>query len=245
MQTFGDVIEHLHSEVLRDFADPPLWSTAALCEFVAQAHDQFAEDTLCIRDATSAAARVTLRTGVEFYPLSESVLAVMSARVDGVEHGLVRAAGPAIDGYVPSPEVVQWLERVNYGAPKDGQPLVFATDYSVSGAGAVALRVWPRPSAEFDGRKVLLRVIRLPAVQCSLDTLEVVPEIPRQSRMALVHGAAMFAYGSQDADGEDGAREAKYRALFNADIERAKVRVARAAFQPVPWGFNHSGFTCS
>lgn len=244
MITFGDALDFLRDETLRDSSDGQLWTDASLCEFIAQAHDEFAERTQYIRDSSSPAATFDLIAGEDTYVLDDVVLSVISAKVAGANNGLIRAGSPALDGYVPPPDTIAWLEQINYGTAADGTPLVFTSDDAVVGAGGAAtIRVWPTPAAADDGVAVNMRIVRLPSVTCSLDTLEEAIECPRQYRMALIHGAAARAYQSQDADGADPERETKHKNAFEDYVARAKSGIRRKTFQPLAWGFGRGGFS--
>jgi hypothetical protein len=245
METFGDVLDHLRQEILRDTETPYLWSDESLCEFIAQANDEFAEAVQHIRDSTSIATEVALEAGIDTYTLNAVVLAVMSAKIVGNDTDLIRAGSPALNGFVPSPETVQWLEQINYGTAKDGTPLVFTTDDSVESGGAATIRFWPVPALEDAGKVVKLRLIRLPLVPCAMDTLDTRPEMQRQYVPALCHGAAARAYNSQDADGGDVSRADKQAKIFEAYIKRASTGMRRKLFQPASWGFGRGGFTHS
>lgn len=244
MRVFSDILDFLRRDILRDTDDPLLWSDDTLCECISQAHDIFAERTLCIRDSSSIAASIQLIAGVDKYQLHPAVLSVLSAKVEGMNNSLVRAAASAFDGYVPPPDTVQWLETINYGTAQDGTPQAYSTDDAVDGAeGAMTIRVWPVPAAADDLKTVSLRVTRLPLIQCSMDTLEERPECPRQSMMGLAHGAAAIAYGLHDSDGNDDPRAEKQRALFDKFIEDAKRATRHRLFAPLSWGFGRGGFT--
>lgn len=246
MRVFGDVLDFLRKSILRDVSAPYLWTNETLCECLAQAHDTFAERTLCIRDSSSIAARFILEAGVDVYTMHPAVISVLSGKVDGENSPLVRANASAFDGYVPPPDTVMWLESVNYGTVQDGTPKAYSTDDSVAGeGGATTIRVWPIPAAADAGKEVKLRVTRLPLVQCSMDTLEEIPECPRQSLMGLAHGAAAIAYGLQDSDGNDATRVTLQREMFNMAIEDAKRAARHKMFAPLSWGFGRGGFSHS
>jgi len=242
---FSEVLDHLRKEILRDAVTPYLWSDESLCEFIAQANDEFAERVQHIRDSTSIATSFELEAGVDTYILNAVVLSVMSAKIEGNDTDLIRAGSPALNGFVPSPETVQWLEQINYGTAKDGTPLVYTTDDSVDAGGTPTIRVWPVPAAEDEGKVVKMRVIRLPLTPCSMDTLDARPEMQRQYIPALCHGAAARAYTSQDADGGDSTRADKQQKMFEAYITRASTGLRRKMFQPASWGFGRGGFTHS
>lgn len=245
MDTYGDVLDHLRREVLRDTQQPYLWSDEVLCEFIAQAEDEFAERVQHIRDSSSIAASFELEEGVELYTLNSTVLSVMTARVEGAATSLVRATSSAIDGYAPPPDTIAWLESINYGVERDGTPLAFTTDDSLDSGNALVLRVWPTPAAADAGKQVKMRVIRLPLVPCSLDVLDARPEVPRQFIPALCHGAAARAYTLQDADGNDPVRGSTQQALFESYLKRANTTIRRKLFQPLAWGFGRGGFSHS
>ena len=246
MRVFGDLLSFVRYSILRDVSVPPLWPDEELCECIAQAHDEFAERTLMLRDSSSFAASFELETGVDQYTLHPAVQAVLSAKIDGEPQGLIRASASALDGYVPPPDVVAWLEQINYGTAQDGTPLAFTTDDSTDGMGqAVVVRVYPTPAAADNGKTVKLRVARLPLVQCGLDTLDTPVECNRQFLMGLCHGAAAIAYDMNDADGNDPDKANKQRAKFEEYIARGKATVRRKMFSPLSWGFGRGGFTHS
>lgn len=246
MRVFGDILDFLRKDILRDTDEPLLWSDETLCECIARAHDEFAERTLTLRDSSSIAASFQLEAGVDLYPLHPTILSVMSAKVEGSPNNLVRAGALALDGYVPPPDTIAWLETINYGTAQDGTPIVFTTDHSVDGAAtAPTIRVWPVPAAADDLKTVNLRVTRLPLVQCSTDTLEERPECPRQFLMALAHGAAAIAYNLHDSDGNDDPRADKQRATFERYLKDAERGVRRKLFAPLAWGFGRAGFSHS
>lgn len=246
MRTFGDLVRFTRDSILRDTSDPFLWSDETLCECIATAHDEFAERTLSIRDSSSPITEVELIDGVSLYSLDPVVLAVISGRVAGATADLVRASAAAIDGYVPPPDVVSWLEQINYGASQTGTPMAFTTDDSVEGTGqAAVVRVWPTPAAADNGVLVRLRVARLPIVVCSLDTLDKPVECSRQFLMGLCHGAAAIAYTMNDVDGNDQTRADGQRKLFDGYIARAAAAARRKMFAPTSWGFGRGGFSHS
>jgi hypothetical protein len=246
MRVFGDLLSFTRRDILRDTEQPYLWSDEALCECIAQAHDEFAERTLTIRDSSSIAAVFSLEEGVDLYPLHATVQAVLSAKVDGELQGLIRASASSLDGYVPPPDVITWLERINNGTAQDGTPLAFTTDDSVEGEDqSMVIRVYPTPAAADAGREVKMRVARLPLVQCSTDTLDETVECNRQFLMGLCHGAAAIAYSMNDADGNDPTKAEKQRAKFEEYVARAKATARRKLFTPLSWGFGRGGFTHS
>ncbi|MGH9895770.1 MAG: hypothetical protein ACREA0_28055, partial [bacterium] len=83
MNTTG-LLDELRSNMLRD-ADSAdaLWTDDALIRYLNQAYEEFAEETLTLRDKTTAAVtQITLATGVTDYALHAAVLTVYSARYD-------------------------------------------------------------------------------------------------------------------------------------------------------------------
>lgn len=246
MRVFGDILSFMRTSILRDVEDPQLWTDETLCECIARAHDEFAERTLILRDSSSIAASFPLRAGVEVYTLHPTVLGVLSAKVDGQPHNLIRAGSIAIDGYVPPPDTIAWLESINYGASQPGTPNVFTTDFSTVGdAAAGTVRVWPTPTEADEGVRVRMRVVRLPLVQCAIDTLEGTPECPRQFLMGLAHGGASIAYSLYGAEGTEDKRAEGQRAIFDRYIKDAERSTRRKLFAPLAWGFGRAGFTHS
>jgi hypothetical protein len=71
--------------------DDRLWSNATLVRYINEAQRRFAKRSLIIRDAsTPAVVEVTLQDGVDTYALHESILSVISAKIDGKAVDLVR-----------------------------------------------------------------------------------------------------------------------------------------------------------
>lgn len=246
MRVFGDVLSFLRNDILRDRETPFLWSDTALCECIAQAHDEYAERTRCIRDSSSYVTRVALEEGVSQYVLNPAVISVLSAQVDGQPVGMVRAGIREITGEEAPMEALDWVEAVNAAVPADGLPRVFRVDEGVDGGEhSPILHVHPAPSAAYDTVEVLLRVVRLPLTQCAVDTLEDIVDAPRQALMSIANGAAAYAYSMQDSDGGDSSRAEQQRKLFEAAVARGAASTRSRLFQPMKWGFGRGGFSHS
>lgn len=242
MRVFGDLLSFLRNDVLRDNTEPYLWSDEALCACIAQAHDEYAELTQSIRDSSSEAASFLLESGVDRYVLHPAVLAVLSARVDGEPSDLVRGGSPALNGYIPPPDTVAWLESVAQGTLAPGMPRVYVTDDSVDDSDqTMTIRVSPTPSDAEDGKLVRLRIARLPLVQCAVDTLAEVPDLPRNGFIPIAHGAAAYAYMTNDNDAGYATRAESHRAIFDRFIGQGRAKARRKLFAPLSWGFGRGG----
>ena len=232
----GELLDTLREDVLKDTSVPPLWSDRRLVQLLHEAYMEFAEATLIIRDSTTESAQITLEPGVSQYPLGEEVLSVMSARVEGETGNLKRFGDSELNAEDSPGDTLAWLENINAAYIQAGAPRAFTTDDSLH-----TFTVFPTPSTEENGKVIRMRVARLPRVELTINDLTIVPELPRNVVLGLVHGAAAIAYTDQDADGGDAGKAALQRELFNGYIARGKAYMRRLMFQPVKWGFGQSG----
>lgn len=238
-----ELLDTLREDVLRDTSVPPLWSDRRLVQCLNEAYLEFAELTYIIRDSSSDVARIALEEGVTQYPLSESVVSVLSARYQDDARNLLRGGENELHGApMVSSDAQSWLTAINSGngVLPGGPPRMFTSDDSNN-----TITFSPAPTAAEAGKQVFLRVARLPTDLLDEDDLSRAVELPRQFVLALVYGAAAIAYGDQDADGNDPERAQRNRARFMEYVDRCKAHVRRQMFQPITFGFGPGGFAHS
>ena len=224
----GDLLDELSTNVLRDMSDivagpeDSLFSTSSLIRYLNEGYNKFSRDTMCIVDMTTpSVCQTTLQTGISVYPLHVSVLAVISAEVDGTILSAVRTghAHQAERVYGALSNVLQW----------------FSTDEDTN-----TLKVFPAPSAELAGKTLRLRVHRKPLVMFDESNLATIPEIPEEYHHALVDWAAYRALTNYDADAENQPRAERHREAYKSQVAECRRDLHRRRF--VPMGFRGAGY---
>lgn len=251
--TLGDLLIELRSNILHDRSDQIagasdyLWSDATLVNYINEAQRRFARKSLILRDGvTPEVTQVTLKSGVIEYQLHESVLAVLSAHLDGDTADLARAGHSALDTYrVPD---AYFFDPAQLASLPPGKPVAYATDeyLGFDDAGSVSvpmLRLYPAPDAAHAGVVARLRVVRLPIDRLDLDHLTRVPEIPEDHHLEMLDWAAYLALRIVDQDGGMPARAAEFRASFEEHVAAARKAVLRKLFTPMPWGFGRNAWS--
>lgn len=247
----GELLDELRVNILNDRSDRVsgssdyLWTDATLTRYINEAQRRFARKGLVIRDAkTPEVCEITLATGVTEYTLHPSVLAVISAKVTGDVVDLRRGGHAAFDTY-QLPDTYFFDINQLATLPPD-KPIAFSTDETLdeddSGSfSAVTLRVYPAPSATYNGTKIKLRVVRLPLTALSAN--KQVPEIPEDHHLEMLDWAAYLALRIVDHDAGNPARAHEFRKMFEDHVMAARNSAMRKMFAPAGWGFGRNGFS--
>lgn len=248
----SELLLELRENILHDRSDRAagdsdlMWSTETLVRYINEAQRRFARQGLVIRDGTTAAVtQVALQTGVEFYPLHESILAVISARLEGDATDLTRSGHANLDTQV-APDELFYSPSTSSG--QTGKPLIFTTDEYLSltngddPMSATTLRVHPTPSADYNGKKVNLRVIRMPLGKLEVGVNEKL-DIPETHQLEMLDWAAYLALRILDADMGDPARANEFRRSFEVHVREARQAAMRKLFAPLKWGFGRGGWS--
>lgn len=230
----------------RTAGDPDvLWSDETLVRYINEAQRRLARQGLILRDATTpAVTQVTLQDGVEFYPLHQAVLAVMSARLADDAHDLSRTTHAALDTN-PAPD--DYFNDTGRQTVPPGRPLAFTTDERLSedagdsSMSVITLRASPVPSAEHAGKTVNLRVVRMPLTRLELGVNEKL-EIPETHRLEMLDWAAYLALRINDIDAGSVSRAREFRQSFEAHAREARQVAMRKLFAPTGWGFGRGGW---
>lgn len=247
----GELLDELRNNILHDRSDlvsgssDYLWSDATLTRYINEAQKRFARKGLVIRDGkTAECCEVVLQTGVTQYDLHSSVLAVVSAKYDTTAADLRRVGHSILDTYQPPDTLYFDANQLATIAP--GQPIAFTTDETLGGddhdsVSVVSMRVFPAPSATENGKKIYLRVMRLPID--ALSNTQQTPEIPEDHHLEMLDWAAYLALRIVDHDAGDPARANEFRASFEDHVKTARSNAMRKLFAPMQWGFGRNGFS--
>lgn len=133
----------------------------------------------------------------------------------------------------------------NIASLNPGKPLAFDTDeYNVESGGSsggVVAHLYPRPSADYAGAVMQMRVARMPAARLTGADLDAVPEIPEDYHLDMLDYAAYLALRIVDHELGDPARAAEFQQQFDRHVEEARTEIMRKTFAPMLWGFGASG----
>lgn len=249
--TTQDLLDELRRNVLRDKSGlvsgpvDALWDDAALVRYLDEAQRIFATRALVLHDSTTpSVVNVGLIAGVAQYRLHPSIIAVLSARYGDDTRDLHRTGHSALTAFVVPDTRFFDPNALDTLAP--GQPVAWASDEQIDTkagvSGAVSLRVYPAPSAEYASKFIYLRTIRKPIKSLSLDALDAPPEIPEDYHYSLLDWAAYRAMRNIDSDAGGFTTADKFRETFDEMVAQARKEVLRKLFAPTPWAFGRGGF---
>src|ERR1019366_5494264 len=194
----GDLLDELRHGILHDRSDQIagsesdyLWSDARLIEYLNQAERKFCREALIIRDGTTPqCCQVQTIADQKEYTLDQSVIAVISAKMDGDKADLSRGGHSPFQAYRPLDSY--YFDPSALSAVPPGKILAFGTDEEVGpdddgSMSVMVLRVFPKPAAAHAGL-LRLRVVRLPLND--LCNPADVPEVPRDHHLDMLCWAA-------------------------------------------------------
>jgi hypothetical protein len=246
----GDQLQELRDNVLRDTSDiiagdtDSMWSDLTLLRYIRDAEHRFARQTLIIRDSTTPeCTQVVLREGVTNYPLHTSILSVVSARYDTDSYDIQRSG----HGMLFMPHVAEFLSwdptQPNSIAP--GRPAAYYTDETAvyTRQGKVVLSVYPTPGADQAGKRLYLRVVRLPMTKYSPDSRECESETPEGYQLDVLEWAAYRAQRGFDADAGSPVDAEKHKTAFEDAVKAAIREVKRTMFANTTIAYGANGFT--
>lgn len=247
----GELLDELRVNILNDRSDRVsgssdyLWTDATLTRYINEAQRRFARKGLILRDSkTAECCQITLVAGQTEYDLHSAVLAVVSAKYEDDTADLTRAGHSALDTF-RQPDGY-YFDPGQFTSQPPGRPLAYSTDESLvlddnDSTSVVSLRIYPAPTAAEAGKKVLLRVMRLPLEK--LSSSKQVPEIPEDHHLEMLDWAAYLALRIVDHDAGNPARAAEFRQSFEMHVMQARKDAMRKLFAPINWGFGRNGYT--
>jgi hypothetical protein len=248
----SDLLSELRENILHDRSDQiagvtdRLWSDSTLIRYIDDAQQQFARRALCLRDSTTAeVVEVTLVTGQSDYVLHDTVLYVLSVRHEADEQDLSRIDHMTIGQ--PNRPPGGLYDPAQLRLLPDGKPIAFTTDAEISEddggyRSAVNLRLYPAPTAEWNGLKLKMRVVRLPLNRLTEAYLSAQPEIPEMHHIEMLDWAAYLALRIADHELGNPNRAHEFRKMFETNTMQARREALRKMFAPVGWGFGRNGF---
>jgi hypothetical protein len=252
--TLEELLSELRGNILHDRshrvagADDALWSDATLIRYIDEAQRRFARRAWVIRDSSHPdATRVTLRTGVTLYTLHPSLLGVISVRHAADMTDIARA-GHSEFATLRGSEQQYWRDPGSLPHLPPGKPLVFSTDDEAAlddydSRGAIQLRVYPAPTAEYDGHVLRLRVVRMPIDRLTARYMRAVPEIPEEHHLEMLDWAAYLALRIVDIDAGSVARAQEFAQAFEAHVLEARKAMTSKMFAPMRWDFGRNGWS--
>jgi len=247
----GDLLYELRINMLHDRsnqiagnASDYLWSDRTLIRYINESQRRFARESLCIRDyATPQCCELQTVAWQKEYDLDQSVVAVISAKMDGDRADLARAGHSQFQTY-RTPDAYFFNPQELSQVPP-GKILAFGTDEGVAqddqgSYSVVVLRTFPAPTPQWAGC-MKLRVARLP-LNDLCNPLDV-PEVPKDHHLDMLTWAAYLALRIVDHDIGDPERAQEFKAQFEAHIAEIQKEAKRKMFTPNQWGFGRSGFS--
>lgn len=200
----AELVDHLRTDILRDVAQPPLWSDAFLIQQLNEAEAVFARHTHILRDDTSDFTRITTQAGNARYKLDKRIIHVVDVWDDAGRslRSLSRKKVPRLPGY--------------------GRPVTYTLDAAQS-----SIRLAPPPDDEIELQMLVARKPLRKMAQASQS-----PEIPEEYHADLaLYGAwrAMLANGPEG--GEPEAYQT-YRAEWSERLRTAKREVYHERMGP-------------
>lgn len=250
--TLRDLLDELANGILRDRSDMMsgpadyLWSDTTLVKYLNEAESLLARKGMVIRDATTAAVvDVPLVAGTTQYTLHPSVVAVISAKIEG-DRGDLKRAGHSVFSAFQHPDAL-FFDPEQLSLLPPGKPLAFSTDEQLDTSsgktGVVSLRAYPEPTAEYTGTKIKLRVVRKPIVALTLDEMDAEPEVPEDYHLGLLDWAAYRALRNIDSDAGAADKAEAFKKEFDAMVAQARTDTLRKLFVPQQWDFGRNGFS--
>lgn len=249
----SELLSELRRNILYDRSDrvdgdeDQLWDDETLVRYIDEAQRKLAREGLVIRDGSTAdVTQVTLVAGQQLYPLHESVIAVVSARYDTEQHDLRRVGHWFLAGsQMPD---TQYFDVNQASVLTPGKPVAFATDETVGNndfdsAGVMQLRLYPMPTSTEAGKKIYLRVMRLPIERLNKARLKASPEVPEEHHLEMLDWAAYLALRVQDQDAGNRSAASDFETRFLATVKKAQRTQMRKLFNPQGWGFGRGGWS--
>jgi len=251
--TLGELLTLLRRAILNDRTDRTagtsdyLWTDADLVTYINEAQRRFATQGLVLRDGTTdEVTKVTLVAGQSVYPLHESVIAIVSAKLATDQADLVRVGHSVLAAYSSPSD--NWTDPATYQGLPPGPTLAYSTDeylqdYDTDSLSQMSLRVHPVPTADQAGDIIRLRVVRKPIDKFLVTSLHMVPEISEDYHIDMLDWAAYLALRIVDDDAGNVKRAADFKLTFEQNVKKARAETMRKLFAPLGWGFGCGGFS--
>ena len=248
--TLDEMLTYTASEFLDDRTElvtgdnDDLWSDSYLVrQFNEAARILCRRAWVIVEYGTVPAGSITLRTGISVYPLHPSVLRVYDGTPTTQAAPLGRTEDINLrDTSVITPYPADAFNAVELGsaaslaggsATLSGAPLAFASD-----AASRTLRVFPPPTSDQNGLKVVMKIARLPIVELTLDDTDAEPETPREWDIAICEYAAGKALTLPNVDADQKPEGRRLLAEFAETVRLARQERQRAEASAYRWNFS-------
>lgn len=242
--TLTELLDELRKNILRDKSDlvsgtpDKYWTDDTLVRYINDAYFRFCRLSLSLTDrTTSAVTQIALITGQDVYPMHSTVLGVISARLTGAPTDLARTGHGVLDVPFRTDDSLYFDVNLLAALPP-GKPLACATDEEDQ-----SFRVFPVPSADYNGQIINLRVVRMPLEKMALSDMSAEPEIREEWQLGMLDWAAFKALSNHDVDAESVARAESRKKSFEEWVADAKRESRRRRFAATAWNFGRDGFS--
>lgn len=197
--TAAELIAHLRKNILRDNAEPVLWSDDELALYFNEAEKLFARHTHCIVEEDSSLALLYAIAGIHTYPLDKRIVHV---------YGITNSDGRSL-----SSKSRNQLPKV-FG---NGRPVAFTT-----GRGSSTVRLSPTPDAD---EELTMLVAVTPDSDFATSGYE--PGIPEEYHLSLCSYAAYKALVNNDPEGSNTEAAGNFYQQWKEALRDAKRDVFR------------------
>jgi hypothetical protein len=200
----ADLLDTIRIDMLRDIAQPYLWSDDLIYRYLNEAQERFCRRTYALLDDESDLTTFDTEIGVSSYGLDPKILMVNSARIVTEPDDLLSRTRQVIPTHL---------------ADSTGIPLLFTQDEAQG-----KIRLYPVPDKVYT---IVMRVSRLPLTKIS-DT--VAPEIPEQYHLDLAEFAVYRCLNNNDPDGSNANAAQNFlktwsQRLLEANREYYRIRL--------------------
>lgn len=249
--TLGELLLELRENILHDRSDQingttdQLWSDSTLIRYIDQAQNIFIRRTGFARDANEAFTQVQLVTNIDTYKLNPVIIGVLSAQLENTTTDLARTNHNILNKYSKPDGYFFDINTLTNLNP--GKPLAFQTDEYLDtdthgSIGVIVLKIYPKPSFEYNGQVINLRVLRKVITPLTLRELNAIPEIPVEYHYDLLDYAAYLALRIVDHDSGNASKSAEFLVMWKENLQKAEIELRRKTFAPMAWSFGRSGF---
>lgn len=209
-----ELMGHIRCDVLRDTAEPYLWSDTELLHWLNEAHNLFARRTHALTDDTDAMTTFQTEAGTASYKLDDRIVFVAEA-------GIVTDDG---NGNLSYQELRDRTRVQLRNTLRQGRPCAFTAQVSRNN-----IRLYPVPDDVYDiqmvvARKPLKRLVHA----------QDVPEIDEDYQYGLCDYVAWKALTNNDPEGANMSAAKDFQAAWALMLRDAKRDFARLRAGPNP-----------
>ena len=247
-----ELVQELRENLLRDASTlktgspDHYWSDETLVKYINEGQRRFARRTFCLADdVTPEVVQIALKPTVAIYQAHPSILHVVSARHQDALADLVYVSHPIVFSTV-NPFTDTHDNWGTYSANQGQLPLRYTTDEGLQVDDQHQIRICfnPTPGVTQVGKKVNLRVRRLPMNPFVSGKMNQASEIPEDWQLDTLEWAAYRCLRNWDLDAEDRKKAKDHKDRFDEAVRECvhELRLHQM-FQPPVWAFGQGGFS--